>query len=120
MLREKCPNKEFFLVRILPHLYWTRRNTEHLSVLSPNAGKFKKTLKSYSFYKDSVIFANRMKINVIPEIYEQRFQSVPVMIACQKIIEDSEEATQKLLQGKVFWKYAANLQEDTHAEVWFR
>ena len=32
-LREKCPNTEFFLVRILPHL-------EYLSVFSPNAGKY--------------------------------------------------------------------------------
>ena len=30
-LREKCPNTEFFLVRIFP---------EYLSVFSPNAGKY--------------------------------------------------------------------------------
>ena len=27
-LREKCPNTEFFLVRIFPHLDWIRRDTE--------------------------------------------------------------------------------------------
>ena len=40
ILREKCPNKEFFLVRIFPHSDWTRRDTEYLSVFSPNAGKY--------------------------------------------------------------------------------
>ena len=32
-LREKCPNREYFLVRIFPH-------SEYLSVFSPNAGKY--------------------------------------------------------------------------------
>ena len=26
----------------------------------------------------------------------------------------------EVLLGKVFWKYAANLPENTHAEVWFQ
>ena len=39
-LREKCPNMEFFLVRIFLHLDWIRRDTEYLSVLSPNTGKY--------------------------------------------------------------------------------
>ena len=38
-LREKCPNTEFFLVRIFPHLDWIRRDTKYLSVFSLNAGK---------------------------------------------------------------------------------
>ena len=37
---EKCPNTEFFLVRIFPQSNWIRRDTEYLSVLSPNAGKY--------------------------------------------------------------------------------
>ena len=32
-LHEKCPNTEFFLVRIFPH-------SEYLYVFSPNAGKY--------------------------------------------------------------------------------
>ena len=36
-LREKCPNTEFFLVRITPYL----------SVFSPNAGKYKPGKTSY-------------------------------------------------------------------------
>ena len=39
-LREKCPNTEFFLVRIFRHSDWIRRDTSYLSVFSPNAGKY--------------------------------------------------------------------------------
>ena len=38
-LREKCPNTEFFLVRIFPHSGLIRRDTPYLSIFSPNAGK---------------------------------------------------------------------------------
>ena len=34
--------------------------------------------------------------------------------------EDAEAATQRCSWEKVFWKYAANLLENTHAEVWFQ
>ena len=45
LLREKCPNTKFFVVRIFPHLDCphldcTRRDTPYLSVFSPNAGKY--------------------------------------------------------------------------------
>ena len=29
-----------FLVRVFPHSHWIRRDTPHLSVFSPNAGKY--------------------------------------------------------------------------------
>ena len=29
-------------------------------------------------------------------------------------------AVQRCSEEKLFWKYAANLQENTHAEVWFQ
>ena len=32
----------------------------------------------------------------------------------------TEAATQRCFLKKVFWKYAANLQEDAHAEVRFQ
>ena len=38
-LSEKCPNTEFFLIRIFLHLERIRRDTEYLSLFSPNAGK---------------------------------------------------------------------------------
>ena len=39
-LREKCPNTEFFLVRIFPHWNWIRTDTEYLSVFSLNAVRY--------------------------------------------------------------------------------
>ena len=36
------------------------------------------------------------------------------------INRDSEAATQRCSEEKVFWKYSANLQKNTHAEVWFQ
>ena len=36
------------------------------------------------------------------------------------IFEVPEAATQKCSWEKKFWKYAANLQENTYAEVWFQ
>ena len=39
-LRKMCPNTESFLVSIFPHSDWIRRDTSHLSVFSPNVGKY--------------------------------------------------------------------------------
>ena len=33
-LREKCPNSEFFLVRIFLHLGWIRRDTPYLDTFN--------------------------------------------------------------------------------------
>ena len=46
-LREKCPNTEFFLVRIFRHSYWIRIDASYLSVFSPNAGKYKPEKTKY-------------------------------------------------------------------------
>ena len=35
-------------------------------------------------------------------------------------LPDSEVALTRCSLKKVFWKYAAYLQENTHAEVWFQ
>ena len=40
-LPENCPNAEFSLVRIFPHSDWIQRDTEYLSVFSPNAEKYR-------------------------------------------------------------------------------
>ena len=39
-LRKKCPNTEFFLVRIFAHSYWIRRDTPYHSVFSPYSLQF--------------------------------------------------------------------------------
>ena len=40
-LCEKCPDTEFFLVRIFRHSDWIRRGAEYLSVFIPNTGKYR-------------------------------------------------------------------------------
>ena len=39
-LRQKCPNTEFFLVRIFVHSDWRRRHAKYLSIFSPNVQKY--------------------------------------------------------------------------------
>ena len=39
---------------------------------------------------------------------------------CYSRFSQSEAAVQRYSEKKVFWKYAANLQENTHAEVRFQ
>ena len=46
-LCEKCPNMEFFLVRIFPHSDWIRRDTSYLSVFSPSAEKYRPAKTPY-------------------------------------------------------------------------
>ena len=46
-LREKCPNTEFFLVSIFSDSNWIQRNTNYLSVFSPNVGKYGPKKTSY-------------------------------------------------------------------------
>ena len=35
-------------------------------------------------------------------------------------VSSAEAAVKRSSEEKVFWKYAANLQEDIHAKVWFQ
>ena len=43
------------------------------------------------------------------------------LVKFEKLLVDySEAAVQRCSSEKVFWKYAANLQENTHAKVWFQ
>ena len=51
-LREKCPSTKFFQVCTFPHSDWMRRDTECLSVFSPNARKYgpEKTLYLDTFH----------------------------------------------------------------------
>ena len=60
-----CPNTEFFLVCIFPHSHWIRRDTECLSVFSPNAGKYGPEKTSYldTFHAFSIYFSNSLHMN---------------------------------------------------------
>ena len=40
--------------------------------------------------------------------------------AFSRYSQSTEAAIQRCSYEKVFWKYAANSQENTHAEVWFQ
>ena len=70
-LREKCPNAEFFLVRIFPHWYWIRRGTPYLSVFSPNAGKYgpEKILYLDTFPAVTIIFQRFWPDRRLEELY---------------------------------------------------
>ena len=63
-LREKCPNAEFFLNRIFPHLDLIRRGTPYLSVFSPNAGKYgpEKTPYLDTFHAAICIFTGVLEL----------------------------------------------------------
>ena len=55
-LREKCPNTELILVRIVTHSGWIRRDTEYLSVFSPNTGKYGPEITPYLDTFHTVMF----------------------------------------------------------------
>ena len=46
-LLEKCPDTEFFLVRIFLHSAWIRRDTPYLSIFSSNAEKYEPEKNPY-------------------------------------------------------------------------
>ena len=72
-LREKWPNKEFFLVRIFPYSNRIRRDTPYLSGFSPNAGKHgsEKSLYLDNFYAVGVLNTS------LPSLYLEISQNQP-------------------------------------------
>ena len=46
--------------------------------------------------------------------------SPSIMVLSTSKYENTEAAVQRCSEEKVLWKHAANLQENTHAEVWFQ
>ena len=69
-LREKCPYRGFFLVRIFPHSDWIRRLTPYLSVFSLNAGKYGPEKSPYldTFYSAYSKLSQTSKINIFTKI----------------------------------------------------
>ena len=61
-LCEKCPNKDFFLVRIFPHSDWVRRDTEYLSVFSRNTEKYG---PEKSPYLDTFHVVSAMRLRIV-------------------------------------------------------
>ena len=65
LLRENCPNTEFFLVRNFLHSGWIGRDTEYLSVFRRNAGKYRPEKTRYLDTFHAVLVATR-KNHLIP------------------------------------------------------
>ena len=72
-LREKCPYSEFFLVRIFPHSDWIWRDTEYLTVFSPNEGKYGPERFKYRHFTQW--FTCSLPAMVIPEQKGKSVQS---------------------------------------------
>ena len=70
-LCEMCPNRKVFLVRILPHSDWMRRDTSYLSVFSPNAGKYEPENVSCNVLMISMFWQYFVK-EVLPENHLSR------------------------------------------------
>ena len=58
LLRGKCPNMEWFLVRIFPHSDWIQRDASYLSVFIPNVGKCGPDVTPYLDIFHAVIASN--------------------------------------------------------------
>ena len=78
--------------------------------------------------------SSSLKVDVLSNIVQSkwhntRFFFLPLVIVSGKkhftnskgkFVNFPEAANQSCSLEKLFWKYAANLQENTHAEVWFQ
>ena len=63
---EKCPNVQFFLIRIFPYSGRIQRNTEYLSVFTPNAEKYGPEKTPYLDTFHAVLFASKIvKIKIL-------------------------------------------------------
>ena len=124
---------------------WIRRDTEYLSVFSPNAGKYglEKTPYLDTFHAVSFL---RKKNSEKKSVYNRELCICEIAgtlmiknskcIICIKCIISKLKASETYITNfavlheqkqpsrgviiKVFWKYIANLQENTHAEVRFQ
>ena len=74
-LCEKCPNVEFFLVRIFPYSDWIRRNTEYLSVFSPNVGKYGRENSVFGHFSRSDFHIEHQWISSLEYLFLTRFLS---------------------------------------------
>ena len=66
-LREKCPNTEFILDRISPHLDWIRRDTEHLRIQS-EYGKIRTKKKTSYLETFHAVFIFMSCLKIMPKL----------------------------------------------------
>ena len=93
LLREKCPNTKFFVVRIFPHLDCphldcTRRDTPYLSVFSPNAGKYGPEKSPYLDTFHTVV----MSLGDFMEIWEYTNHIRLYFMECISLFTDQKRA----------------------------
>ena len=117
-MREKCPNTEFFLVRIFPYSDWTRRDTPYLSIFSPNAGKYgpEKTP-----YLDT--FLASFKLNAVSDMKAVLFgRTYEIIIRSSyfKMIMYITTARRKIWENAVRLKYVVFLHIFGSATVFIR
>ena len=68
-------------------------------------------------------FTQQNKLLTIPDVsLEKNIEALVFHRILLIILENltAEAAIQRRSYKKVFWKYAANLQENTHVKVWFQ
>ena len=82
-LRKKWPNTKFFLVGIFSYSGWIQRDTEYLSVFSPNTGKYGPEKNPYldNFHallldQNKKLSVTRILISRIFAFVEQIFRSL--------------------------------------------
>ena len=81
---------------------------------------FSKSHVSYEVEKDVLSSVPDIWCLVKEVIKEVTLWAVVNYIKQQSFLyQRPEAALQRCFKEKVFWKYAANLQVNTHAEVWF-
>ena len=79
---------------------------------------FKDQKKKCFVFSESWTFMIYWKFNIYRKLLLYDFSNS--FDIAGEILSDSEAATQRCSQEKVFWKYAANLQENTHDEAPFQ
>ena len=111
----KCPDTEFFQVRVFPHPEWIRTDTSYLFVFSPNAGKYgpEKALHLDTFHVVHIVQRQSVsKLRLICHLKHylgllrrKRFINAPPWLnRVLHIFWDSDLVLQKQLLPEVFCK----------------
>ena len=108
-LRKKCPNTEFFLVRIFLHSACIWRFTEEISVFSPNTGKYEpeKTPHFDTFHAVDGILISRVLSKYLHSMV--CVTQKDVLKICSKFT--GEHPCQKVISIKLQKRCSENMQQ---------
>ena len=105
-----------FLVRIFPHSNWIRRDTEYLSMFSPNAGKYgSDNLRIRTLFTQWDLELSNILTHFI--LVSSLFQWFPVFTG--NVMKCAEAVVRRCSAKWVFLKFSQNSQENTCVEVPF-